>query len=126
MNLIEISNPEDYDSSMLLAAKTSESSKVRFQLGAVIKYGKSKVAAYNSSKTHSSFGCGRYRSLHAESYCILKALKNGFDLSRSVLYVYRSQGLNCKPCKDCEALIKRFRIKKVYYTNVKSGDISKT
>lgn len=111
------------DPCMLLAAKTAEKSQLRFQLGAVIKYGKTRICAYNINKTHRTFGCGRYQSLHAESNCILKAIKRGVDLSRSVLYVYRMHGLNARPCKDCQTLIKRFRIKKVIYTNVKTGDI---
>jgi deoxycytidylate deaminase len=107
---------------MLLAAREANKSSLRFQLGAVIKCGKMKVSAYNINKTHRTFGCGRYQTLHAESYCILKAIKRGIDLSSSVLYVFRMHGLNSRPCKDCQTLIKRFRIKKVIYTNVKSGD----
>jgi deoxycytidylate deaminase len=110
------------DPCMLLAAKEAGKSQLRFQLGAVIKRGKTRVAAYNVNKTHRTFGCGRYQTLHAESHCILKAIKRGIDLSTSVLYVFRMHGLNSRPCQDCQALIKRFRIKKVIYTNVKSGD----
>lgn len=104
---------------MLLAAKEATKSPLRFQLGAAIKQGKNRVCAYNVNKTHASFGCGRYSTLHAESYCILKAIKRGIDLSSSTLYVYRMHGLNSRPCEDCQALIKRFRIKKVIYTNAK-------
>jgi len=110
------------DPTMVLAAREANKSSLRFQLGAVIKCGKMKVSAYNINKTHRTFGCGRYQTLHAESYCILKAIKRGIDLSSSVLYVFRMHGLNSRPCKDCQTLIKRFRIKKVIYTNVKSGD----
>lgn len=122
MILKEATEDDLSDPTMLLAAKVASKSALRFQLGAVIKYGKMRVSAYNINKTHRTFGCGRYQSLHAESYCILKAIKRGVDLSRSTLYVYRMHGLNSKPCKDCQSLIKRFRIKKVVYTNVKSGD----
>jgi cytidine deaminase len=119
MILQEATSDDLSDPCMLLAKSEAHKSDLRFKLGAVIKYGKAKISAYNVNKTHSTFGCGRYRSLHAESYCILRAIKRGVDLSRSVLYVYRAHGLMAKPCHDCEALIRRFRIKKVIYTNVK-------
>ena len=108
MLLQEATQDDLSDPCMLLAKSEANKSDLRFKLGAVIKYGKTKISAYNVNKTHSTFGCGRYRSLHAESYCILR-----------VLYVYRAHGLMAKPCPDCEALIRRFRIKKVIYTNVK-------
>jgi cytidine deaminase len=120
MILKEATEEDLSDPSMLLAAVEASKSSLRFQLGAVIKCGKMRVAAYNKNKTHRTFGCGRFQSLHAESYCILKAIKHGMDLSASTLYVYRMHGLNSKPCKDCQTLIKRFRIKKVIYTNAKS------
>ena len=121
--ILQEATPADLsDPTMLLAAREANKSSLRFQLGAVIKCGKMKVSAYNINKTHRTFGCGRYQTLHAESYCILKAIKRGIDLSSSVLYVFRMHGLNSRPCKDCQTLIKRFRIRKVIYTNVKSGD----
>lgn len=107
------------DPTMLLAAREASKSSLRFQLGAVIKSGKTRVCAYNVNKTHAKYGAGRYQTLHAESHCILKAIKRGIDLSSSTLYVYRMHGLNSRPCEDCQALIKRFRIKKVIYTNAK-------
>jgi deoxycytidylate deaminase len=119
MILQEATESDMSDPCMALAKNVSEKSSLRFQLGAVIKYGKAKISAYNSNKTHRSYGCGRYRSLHAESYAILKAVKSGIDLSRAILYVYRANGLNSRPCSDCQVLIRRFGIKKVIYTNVK-------
>lgn len=117
MNLIEVSDEKDFDSTMLCAKKAAEKSQLRFQLGAVIKRGKTRVCAYNVNKTHPKFGAGRYKTLHAESHCILKAVRMGIDLSKCDMYVYRLNGLNCKPCPDCQRMIKKYNIRKVIYTN---------
>lgn len=105
------------DPTMLLAAREASKSSLRFQLGAVIKRGKSRVCAYNVNKTHPKFGAGRYKTLHAESHCILKAVRMGIDLSKCDMYIYRLSGLNCKPCPDCQRMIKKYKIRKVIYTN---------
>jgi deoxycytidylate deaminase len=101
---------------MLLAKSEANKSDLRFKLGAVIKYGKTKISAYNVNKTHPKFGCGRYSTLHSESYCILRAVSLGVDISGCIMYVYRSGGLNSRPCEDCQKLIKKYKIKKVIYT----------
>jgi len=120
MILQEATDNDLSDPSMLLAAKEAEKSNLRFKLGAVIKYGKSRISAYNVNKTHASFGCGRYQSLHAESYCILRAVRLGIDISGCDMYVYRSGGLNSRPCPDCQKIIRKYNIKRVIYTNVKT------
>ena len=117
MILREATEEDLSDPAMLLAAKEASKSSLRFQLGAVIKRGKTRVSAYNINKTHASFGAGRHCTLHAESYCILKAIKRGINLTSSTLYVYRMHGLNSRPCEDCQKLIKKYKIRKVIYTN---------
>jgi len=117
MILKEATEEDLSDPSMMLAAVEASKSSLRFQLGAVIKCGKMKVAAYNKNKTHPRYGSGRYKNLHAEGYCILKAIKLNLDLSRCTLYVYRANGRISKPCPDCEELIRKSGIKKVIYTN---------
>lgn len=121
MLLIEATAEDLSDSPMLQAKDLASKSTLRFKLGAVIKYGKSRIGAYNSSKTHSSYGCGRYQSLHAESHAIMKAVNAGFDLSKSEIYIYRDNGLISKPCSDCQNLIRKHKIRKVIYTNESQG-----
>mgnify|MGYP001067546944 CR=1 FL=1 len=51
------------------------------------------------------------RSVHAEQNAILNALKNGYDLSDSTIYVTKS------PCMICAKLIINVGIKRVIYAN---------
>lgn len=92
-------------------------SKVRFKLGAVlVKKGKVLLSTFNSRKTHPKFGCGRHGTLHAEARLILKALNRGIDIRACNIYVYRNGNRNSKPCQDCQKLIKKHGLKKVYYS----------
>lgn len=92
-------------------------SNVRFKLGAVlVKKGKIILSSYNIRKTHPKFGCGRYGTLHAESRLILKAINKGIDVHSCSVYVYRKDNRNSKPCKDCEKILKKFKVKKVCYS----------
>jgi deoxycytidylate deaminase len=60
--------------------------------------------------------CHNY--LHAEMRAILKA--NPHDLKDASLYIYREncnhELANCRPCPACMAMIKKVKIKKIYYT----------
>jgi len=51
------------------------------------------------------------RVVHAEQNAIINALKNGFDLNDSTIYVTKS------PCMICAKLIINVGIKKVVYAN---------
>ena len=109
------------DPTLLLAERESRKSVLRHQLGAVIKMrGKVISTGYNERRTHPSLGCGRWKSLHAESSAIYNALKKKKVVEGAVLYVYRKNGLISKPCEDCQRLIKRFKIRKVIYTNAQN------
>ena len=59
-----------------------------------------------------------YKSLHAEAVAILNAGKQ--DLNKATLYIYREikdgSLANSRPCKYCEQLIKKSRIKEINYT----------
>jgi len=118
------------DPSMLLAAREAEKSPLRFKLGAIIRDGKRIVSkAFNINKTHTKYGCGRFNTLHAEANAIYKAVRQGYDLNGSILYVYRYNGLLAKPCPDCQKLIRQYGIAKVVYSKEYYGNqrtVSKT
>ena len=108
---------DETDPTLLLAAREAEKSPLRFKLGAVIRDGKTIVSkAYNIDKTHTKYGCGRFNTLHAEANAIYKAVRTGYELTGTTLYVYRYNGLLAKPCPDCQRLIRKFGIAKVIYS----------
>ncbi len=89
-----------------------------FRLGAVIFKGKRVFAtASNSCKTHPTFGSGPFSSLHSEGRAIMRAINQGFDLRGASIIVYRKNHLMAKPCDDCMALIKKYGITTVIYSN---------
>ena len=91
---------------MRIAIKESHKSNHRFKLGACIAKGnKVLVRAHNTRKTHPKFGSGDYQTLHAESYAIYKAVRQGINLVGTTLYVYRRNNNLAKPCSCCMGLI---------------------
>ena len=73
---------DDPPAPMRVAIKESHKSNHRFKLGACIAKGnKVLTKAHNSRKTHPKFGSGNYQTLHAESYAIYKAVRQGISLS---------------------------------------------
>ena len=104
---------------MRLAIKESSKSNHRFKLGACIARGKRILTkAHNSRKTHPKFGAGEYQTLHAESYAIYKAVRQGINLKGTTLYVYRHNNNLAKPCPCCMGLIRKYGIKKVIYSGI--------
>ena len=102
---------------MRVAIKESHKSNHRFKLGACIAKGnKVLTRAHNSRKTHPKFGSGDYKTLHAESYAIYKAVRQGINLKGTTLYVYRKNNNLAKPCPCCMGLIHEYGIKKVIYS----------
>lgn len=116
MELIPIDDIED--PFLLLAKKFSERSKLRFKLGAIItKRNKVIGVGYNSHKTHSKYGSGKYCTLHSEGSALYNAIKRKNDVSGATIYVYRRHMGLAKPCEDCRKLLQRHGIKKVFYSN---------
>ena len=110
-------NIDDPPPPMRLAIKESHKSNHRFQLGACIARGKRILSkAHNTRKTHSIFGAGEYKTLHAESYAIYKAVRQGINLEGSTLYIYRKNNNLAKPCRCCRALISKYGISEVIYS----------
>ena len=110
-------NLDDPPPPMRLAIKESNKSNHRFKLGACIARGnKILTKAHNSRKTHPKFGAGEYQTLHAESYAIYKAVRQGINLRGTTLYVYRRNNNLAKPCPCCMGLIHKYGIKKVIYS----------
>lgn len=59
------------------------------------------------------------RSIHAEAAALRDAIRKGIKVQGKDLYVTR---INCdnplsKPCPSCAALMRRYKIRKVYYTS---------
>lgn len=66
------------------------------------------------------FGCECPGKMHAETSALLPLIKDGVDLSRASIYIYRQHkdgGIACaRPCARCEKLIKQHGIKRIYFT----------
>tara|TARA_R110002012_G_scaffold77447_4_gene196578 strand:- start:1417 stop:1764 length:348 start_codon:yes stop_codon:yes gene_type:complete len=104
---------------MRVAIKESYKSNHRFKLGACIAKGnKVLTKAHNSRKTHPKFGSGDYQTLHAESYAIYKAVRQGINLKGTTLYVYRKNNNLAKPCPCCMGLVHEYGIKEVIYSGL--------
>lgn len=102
---------------MRAARKASEKSQHRFQLGAAIaKKNKVLVKAYNTCKTHPTFGSGDYNTLHAETHAIYKAVRQGINIEGATIYVYRKNNNLAKPCPCCMGMIHKHGIKEVIYS----------
>lgn len=99
----------------------------------VIAVGYNKDKTHPFQKRHSKNNLALY--LHAETDCINNALRYYSDeeVSKSSLYILRVKhsdddhiafirGL-AKPCEGCQKCIKRYGIKKVYYSTEEGYDI---
>lgn len=107
------------------------SNKRRLQIGAIIVY-KNKVisSGFNTNKTNPlqrtfAFLTNNYENImcHAEINVIYKVIREKYnkkDFEEMDIYIYRDidSGLGlAKPCSICEACIKTFRFRNVYYTS---------
>ena len=103
-----------------IAKKESEKSKAKFCHGAVIFRGSKRIVSkgYNIHKTDPLFGSGDYQMLHAEGSAIKDAIRRRICLHGASIYVYRTHGMNSKPCKCCAKLIEKYGIKEVMYSDI--------
>ena len=115
MVMIDLDDP---DPPMRLAIKESHKSNHRFKLGACIARGKRVLAkAHNTRKTHPKFGAGEFKTLHAESHAIYKAVRMGIDIAGATIYVFRENYNLAKPCSCCMNLIYEHGLKEVVYSD---------
>lgn len=89
------------------------------KVGAVIvnRAGNVISMGFNSYKSHPLMG--PLKTLHAEVSAVTK-VKNKQDLQGAEIFVYRGykDGKNAmsKPCPICEGILRRYGVKRVYYT----------
>lgn len=103
---------------MRAAMKMAHASQSKFKVGAAITRGKRVlVSACNVNKTHPVFGSGNWSTLHAESNAIRKAVSQGTDLRGATIYIYRQNNTLSKPCKGCAALIEKYGITDVIWSD---------
>ena len=96
------------------AATEALNSPLPYQLGSlVIKGGKTLAIGYNNGKKHAE--------VHALTQLTVKQAKGG-DLI--VVRVNKKGLAMSKPCKNCQATIMLYGIKRVYYTD-SDGNIQK-
>lgn len=103
----------------------------RAHIGCVVTIGSHRIisSGYNSTKSHplqkqlnkERFNADSGHSLHAEVAALLPLMKEDIDFSKVSLYVYRKKrngelGL-ARPCASCILLIKKLKIRNIYYTN---------
>lgn len=117
MLLVGIDNDSEPHPYMRTAEIESDKSEERFKIGAVLLKGNRVLTkSFNQNKTSRNYGSGLFSNLHAEGAVIAKAKSLRIDTNETTLVLYRKGHQNCKPCKDCQRLIKEAGIKKVYYT----------
>lgn len=119
MELLEVNTVDESDPTWATLKEVAGKSELRFKMSAaMIHRGRIIAVSSNSSKTHPRFGSkSKYKTLHCEGNLLWTCEKLGIDPKGMTMIVYRKNALNAKPCKDCEALIKKHKIKKVIYTN---------
>lgn len=109
------------DHALMRIAKlmSRKSNAPNFRMGAVIARGRKVIGlgANDVVKTHPKSN-SPYGHIHAELSAMLNART---DISGSTLYIFRAGNkegpLLAKPCKHCQALIKKENIKYVVYSN---------
>jgi len=105
-----------------LAALKSEH---RIKIGAVlVKNGKPVAIGFNKiGKTHPKAKW----FIHAELDCILETKYTNWK--NTTLYVYRinrfGRLLNCKPCNNCQQVLRQFGVRKAYYTTGEFASITR-
>ena len=118
MNLIRVKE-ENSPSFMRLAEKECVKSPSNYKLGCVLVKGKRVLGrGFNHHRENKDFGSGRFHDFHAEGMAIYNALKvrPKQDIRGSIIYVYRKGHKIAKPCTDCQNLLKKYGIKKVYWS----------
>lgn len=118
MELIPVSDETLPDSIMGELKDQIQFSHMHFRLSCVITDKKGRVLGRgsNQSKTHPKFGAKLYRTLHAEASALYSCIKRGINVKGATAYVYRENGKLSKPCPCCTAILRKFGIKKVYYS----------
>lgn len=89
------------------------------RVGAAVFIGAKLISlGYNRHKSHPK-SSPRTCTQHAEFNSLIRLAGN--DLSNAVLFVARLTRTNrvscAKPCPDCQAIISRMNIRRVFYTN---------
>ena len=112
------------------AKAVSELSDHRVKVGCVV-VNKHRVVSsgFNSNtKCHKvqaildkeTFGCECPGKMHAETAALLPLIRDGIDLSRASIFVYREHkngvAACARPCARCERLIRQSGIKRIFYT----------
>lgn len=103
-----------------LAKKLSKKSDYHHKIGSVIvKKNRILGVGFNKPYKTSPHSNHPFRTIHAELDAILDANKE--DLKGSTIYVYRElrngKIASAKPCAHCQELLKRYEIKRVFYTD---------
>ena len=102
-----------------LAKKMSLKSQYYQQVGAVIVKKNDIVAVgYNKTKTHPKSPQPIYKTVHAETDCVICASPE--DLKGSEIYVYREykngKPATARPCPDCYGMLALAGLKKNHYS----------
>lgn len=103
-----------------VAFKESQKSACRTRHGAVVaKNGRVLGRGHNSYRSHGGqWGGGPLNTLHAEAAAIRDAVHRGIDVRGTTLYVTRGNANRMsKPCVSCQALLEKYGISKVVYTD---------
>ncbi len=107
-----------------LARRQSLKSKDKFRIGAVVvdkRKNVLNVGTNDMQRTHPKSLNKKYPFIHAELDALVGL--DSKDTEGGAIYVYRETKdgklANSKPCDHCQELIKRYGIKKIYYTTEK-------
>ena len=103
-----------------VALKEAHKSSCRTRHGAIVaKNGRVLGRGHNSYRSHGGqWGGGPLKTLHAEAAAMRDATHRGIDVRGCTLYVTRGDTNRIsKPCPSCQALLERYGISKVVYTD---------
>lgn len=111
--------------SILKASRQAENSTYKQRVGAVLVKGNRILAqGYNQLRGHRSLRSNHWdNALHAEMHCIINALRQVSieDIAGSTMFVSRIKRDGCTglalPCKDCFAVLTKFRLKRIIFTS---------
>ena len=119
------------DSYFRAAKAVSEmSDHSQYKLGCVVVSGHRIISSGYNSKTKchplqakldtEKYGVECPGKCHAEVSALLPLIRDGVDLTRASIYVFRQHknGVNAlaRPCSSCMKVIKSLKIRRIYYT----------
>jgi deoxycytidylate deaminase len=102
-------------------AAAKESPMIRHRVGAILFDRSNHITGYSHLHGVEVLSRKNKWSIHAEEMAIIRGNRIGIDFFNATLVVVRINKNNelriSRPCKNCQKLINRFQIPRVYFSN---------